>query len=245
MKNSQRVLLLALACLVGIVVIIAGLGGWGLAHVEPQAFAEDASSATNRNGEIVRTYDLKDFRRIESQGEWRIKLRRGAGWEVRVSYPEDLEGRLNVRVDGDRLTLGYAPQNRGVWNWGHRRAVEAEIVMPELAEVELSGAAELDFSGFAGGRLALTVSGAAEVDGGDGLYDALALSVSGAGDVDLRGMKFTDARVDIAGAGDVTLRMDGGVLSGELAGAGKITYFGEVRDQRVDISGFGKVTHGN
>jgi Putative auto-transporter adhesin, head GIN domain len=246
MKKSQKVLSVALVFLFVAVVAVIGLGGYGLSHVAPPALAQSESVAVAEADQVTRTYDLEGFTRIAVAGNWHITLTRGDAWQVRVSYPQALEGRLQVAVDdGDRLDLDYTTRDRGFLGLGHSEPMTAEIVMPNLRAVVLAGTAVLDLAGFQGERLAMTVTGAAQVDGHDGRYAALALTVSGAGNVDLEGITVTDAHVDLAGAGDVTLTMDGGVLSGSISGAGKIAYFGTVREQRVNISGFGKVSHAN
>ena len=113
--------------------------------------------------------------------------------------------------------------------------------MPELNELDLAGASTLELSGFEGERLEVDIAGAVRIEGRDGRYDVLELSVAGASEIDLRGIVVTDARVDLAGASDVTLSMNGGILSGSMAGAGVIDYYGTVAEQRVSIAGVGHV----
>ena len=117
----------------------------------------------------------------------------------------------------------------------------ARIIMPELHTVEITGTTKLDFSGFEGDHLSITISGAGHVEGEDGRYDELTVTMSGAGHVDMRDVIVVDAEMIISGAGKVSLSMDGGVLSGNLSGFGKIDYYGSVRDERIHISGFGSV----
>ena len=69
------------------------------------------------------------------------------------------------------------------------------------------------------------------------LADAEA-SAEGAG---LRGIAVTDADVDLAGASKITLTMDGGALSGSMAGAGSIEYYGAVAGESVRVAGAARV----
>ena len=57
----------------------------------------------------------------------------------------------------------------------------------------------------------------------------------------LRGTAATDAYVDLAGASKVTLTMDGGTLSGSMAGAGRIEYHGTVAKESVRVAGAARV----
>ena len=99
----------------------------------------------------------------------------------------------------------------------------------------------MEVSGFRGRRLEVDIAGAARLEGLDGRYDELELSVAGASDIDLRGIAVTDAEIDLAGASNITLTMDGGVLSGSMAGAGSIEYYGSVTAESVRVAGAARV----
>ena len=157
-----------------------------------------------------------------------------------LSYPEGFEDRVRVQVVGDRLRLDI--RSDSWWDEPDIRPT-ANIVMPELEEVEVRGSAMLDLSGFKGRRLEIDVAGAAQVMGRDGRFDELELSVAGASHIDLRGVAVTDADIDLAGASKVTLTMSGGALSGFIAGAGSVEYYGWVSAETVQIAGFARVEH--
>ena len=65
--------------------------------------------------------------------------------------------------------------------------------------------------------------------------------MAGAGNAQFEGIVVTDADVEVAGATNVALTMDGGELTGGLAGAGQIEYAGTVSREAVDVAGFGWV----
>ena len=56
-----------------------------------------------------------------------------------------------------------------------------------------------------------------------------------------RSQAVIDAEVEIAGASRVTLTMDGGALSGSMAGAGRIEYYGAVARESVRVAGAARV----
>ena len=181
---------------------------------------------------------LRGFREVEVSGRWQVRLSRGDDWRVELSYPEVLEDRVQVHVIGDRLRLGLESDSS---RNEPGAPLSADIVMPALEDVEARGAAMIEVSGFQGRRLEIDIAGAARLTGRDGHYDELDLSVAGAGDIDLRGIAVTDAEVDLAGASNVTLTMDGGVLSGAMAGAGRIEYHGAVARESVRVAGAARV----
>ena len=164
---------------------------------------------------------------------------RGRGYFVSDNASERVLDEIKVYVRGDRLRLDRGSSGR--W-WGrNERTIRADIVMPELEELKLAGASHLELSGFDGSRLEVDIAGAIFLEGRDGRYDELDLSVAGASKIDLQGIVVTRAEVDLAGASDVTLYINGGELSGSLAGVGQIEYYGSVSDEDIDIAGFGRV----
>ena len=229
MKRSQIALLSVGGILAGIVIVSVVSARIALSHGGTE-FLDTASIAGGAG--------LRGFDGVEVAGRWRVNVSRGDDWRVDLSYPEDLEDRIKVRLRGDRLWLGL---KSGVpWN-EPGFPVSADIVMPELEEVEVRGAAMVEVSGFRGRRLEIDIAGAARLEGRDGRYDELELSVAGASDIDLRGIAVTDADIDLAGASNITLTMDGGALSGSMAGAGSIEYYGSVSTESVHVAGAARV----
>ena len=229
MKRSQIALLSVGGILAGIVIVSVVSARIALSHGGTE-FLDTAAIAGGAG--------LRGFDGVEVAGRWRVNVSRGDDWRVDLSYPEDLEDRIKVRLRGDRLWLGFTS---GVpWN-EPGLPVSADIVMPELEEVEVRGAAMVEVSGFRGRRLEIDIAGAARLEGRDGRYDELELSVAGASDIDLRGIAVTDAEIDLAGASNITLTMDGGALSGSMAGAGSIEYYGSVSSESVHVAGAARV----
>lgn len=230
MKRSQTALL-SLSGVLALAVIASVVS----ARIAP--YRGNSEHAEARAG----TAELHGFRGVEVAGRWKVGLTRGDDWRVVLTYPDALEDRVRVHMMGDRLRLGL--ESGASWKES-AGPVSADIVMPELAEVDARGAAMLEVSGFQGERLEIDVAGAVRLTGRDGRYDELELSVAGAGDIDLRGMAVTDADVDLAGASKVTLTMNGGTLSGTMAGAGSIEYYGTVAREAVRAAGAANVRRG-
>jgi len=193
----------------------------------------------------TRSYELRGFTQIEASGQWQVALVRGDEWAVEVSFPAELESGVDVRIDGDALTLRYTNQRSWWSDFGSNEplAMNARIVMPALEAAKVRGASSLDFAGFTGKHLAIDASGAISIDGREGRYDALALKISGAGRTDLGGVGVTDARIDVSGVQNVTLRMAGGTLSGDVSGVSRVDYLGTASSQDVRKSGVSRIEH--
>jgi hypothetical protein len=241
MRQSQTVLLAALAVCALCVVLAAGV-----ARVALSELANDSGGPRSAapGPPTTRTLALTGFREVDVNGTWAVTVTRGGTWNVEISFPENLENDLRVRVDGDRLVLAH--DWNGNWNRNSGGSLfTARVSMPELAAADVSGAGRLDFSGFSGERLVLDVSGVGAIEGEAGRYDFVVLDASSSARVDLRGVPVVDANVDLSGAARVVLEMNGGVLSGDLSGAGQVEYYGTIREQRVDVSGAGSIVSGN
>ena len=240
MKTSKIALLslggVVLAAIVAVAVAARVALGWN--DLGGRAGAVEAPG--EEPGEMTTaSHDLSGFDRVEINGNWSVEVVRGDGWRVELSYPENYLSAIDVSVRGERLRLDGARPGSFFGGSGARYA--AEIVMPALLELDVSGSNRVRLSGFEGERLTIDVAGATQVTGEDGRYAELDLSMAGANDVELEGFVFTDAHVDLAGASDLTLTMDGGELTGSLAGVGSIEYSGTVSREAVDVAGFGSV----
>jgi hypothetical protein len=230
MKTSQRALLTALGV---VVVIMLASVIWVRLHISP---------AIALSGQrVTLTPALTDFDSLEISGSWQLTLQQGDAWRVELDVPTELKDRLDVRVDGDRLRLGL---DEGAWFGGFdEHELTAKITMPQLRALHISGAGDVDFSGFTGERLEIVLSGAGQLEGHASRFDALELAMSGAGEADFRDVTATDALVSLSGAGKLTLTMAGGKLTGHMSGAGDLTYYGTVSEESVTTSGAADVHH--
>lgn len=235
MKSSKIALLSLGGVVAGTVVVAAVVArvaiGWdGQARAQIDIDPGETETASR---------DLSGFSSIEVNGSWSVAVTRGDEWQVELSYPENLVGEVDVSVKGERLSLDGAGM-RSFFGRSDAR-FSADIVMPTLVELEAAGSSRVTLSGFEGEQLTIEAAGANQITGEDGRYGELELSVAGANDIQFAGIAFTDADVELAGASNLMLTMDGGALTGGLAGAGKIEYFGTVSREAVDVAGFGSV----
>ena len=231
MKPSHKALLSMGGVLAGVIVLTTIAGRVALSRA-PFAVVED-SRFTERA-------ELTGFTEVEIAGGWQVNLTRGDEWKVELSQSREREKPVRMHVLGNRLRLGS-----GMRHWWHQDDApgSVDIVMPSLEELELRGGARITLAGFRGDRLAIDAAGAVRLEGRDGGYEELNLSVAGASAIDLRGVPVRDAEVDLKGASDVVLTMNGGVLSGSAAGAGRIRYHGSVAEEQVVVAGITRVVH--
>ena len=239
MKPSG-IALLALGGIVAGAVVVTAVATKVTLGQGSQADGREGAPAPRDPGELTMVrHELSGFDGISIEGSWTAVVRRGDEWRVDLTYPENDVGAIDVSVRGERLRLGGARPGSLFKRTGGR--LTADIEMPALATLEAAGENRLTISGFEGERLTIEGAGVTNLTGEGCRYDELELSLAGAGNAQLEGIVVTDADVEVAGATSVSLTMDGGELTGALAGAGKIEYFGTVSREAVDVAGFGRI----
>jgi hypothetical protein len=177
-------------------------------------------------------------------------------FSVMLEIDENVEEYLDVIQEGTTLKIRLDPSK----SYRIRNAVmHAEITMPELRELDLSGASAAHVLGLnsdiplkvnlsGASRLSgtinvasmeLDVSGASDVDL-LGASSNLDLSVSGASKIDFTNFITGDTKISASGASNVTLFCDGR-LDVNASGASTVTYSGNPTLGDIDSSGGSRV----
>jgi hypothetical protein len=209
------------------------------------------------SGDVVtREIDVADFERVEASDAFQIKVRQGASYRVVVRVDQALQGYLDVAKEGRTLKIGLKRGPR----YDIRDAVqEAEVMMPALSGLHLSGASQAVVNGFSSTRdLDVHLTGASglrgDVEAGDvafhlsgasnvtlaGYARALTLAASGASQVHLAELTVEDAEVKVSGASTVTVNPSGR-LDVRASGASHVYYVGDPTLGEVHKSGASSV----
>lgn len=204
------------------------------------------------SGRVVsQEYSQRDFDRVAAGGAFQVEIRQSESYQVVIRIDENLVRCLDVRLEGRELHIGFKAEC-----WVSRAtAMEAQIAMPTLVGLDLSGASRGTITGFSSERpLAVELSGASTVRGdieaGDvtamvsgasrlelaGRGSDLQLNVSGASYADLANFPVRDADVEVSGASSATVA-PGGRLDARASGASQVYYLGSPTMGRIDVSG--------
>ena len=130
---------------------------------------------------------LSGFTGIEVAGSWQVTVRPGP-YDVQVTVDDNVIDDLRVEVRGDALHFGLRPQVRL-----RRVTLRAQVTMPALDAVGVSGSGEATFSEFESPALRIRVTGSGDVEGSGITVDALAAGISGSGDISLEGCAIESA----------------------------------------------------
>lgn len=216
---SRRVLV-TVSCIVGLLVCGCGPLGNLIEEIEEQVQVTPSGEIATREEEIT------GFDRVEASHAFEVDIEQGDEFSVVVRVDESIVDYLLVEKQGNTLVIGL--ETRFGFNILGDMTMEAEITMPSLTRLELSGASQGSISGFRSSEaFDAEISGASTLTG-DVQASSFAADVSGASNVTLRGSA-ADLRVDASGASEVNL-LDFPVADADVSasGASSVT---------VDVSG--------
>ena len=233
MKKSHKYLYSLLGTIAGLVFCFAVVARVGLSDLN--------SNAEQPPENLPHESELSDFSQLDINGFWKVEIIQGDEWQVQTN--NDNKGvKIQAYVRGKELVLKQK-SHISFWNGKFDFNASATIQMPTLEKLDISGASQVEISGFEGQKLEVDVSGAAELIGENSRYETFALDSSGASGVNFEDVTVTSATIDMSGAANLILTMNGGNLSGEVSGAGNIKYYGTVASQNIETSGAANVSH--
>lgn len=213
---------------------------------------EPTISITGSGEVVIQELNLSGFDKVDISHTFKVEVRAGENFDVVIRADDNIVEHLEVDKKGHTLRIGLKRDQR----YDIKSAtLEAEVMMPELAGLELSGASHATVTGFKATKsLDVHLSGASSVRGdieaGDARFGVsgasqvhlsgsagdLTVYVSGASLVDLGAFAVRDARVDASGSTKVTVRPSG-QLDAEASGVSQIIYLGSPTVGKRDTSG--------
>lgn len=215
-------------------------------------------SSITGSGNIVTIEEAySDFEALDISHAFNVEVVQGDTYRVIVHVDDNFADDLEIVQQGAVLRIGLKPEFRGGLT---SATLEAEVTMPELSGIEVSGASQAEVSGFASNSpFSGEVSGASvlrgEIEAGDthldvsgagsaelsGHGDGLTIDVSGGSSVDLANYPVTDVIIDASGASSVTVNVSG-TLSVSASGASSVKYLGDPTLGSIDISGASNIS---
>jgi len=196
--------------------------------------------------------DFTNFDSLQIETAFEVEVNQGGNYSVVIRIDDNLVDYLEVGQRGDEVRIGLDSSK----NYNYDTiTVEAEITMPELAAIDLSGASRAVLDGFSSNSpFQADVSGASrlrgEIAAGDTLIDVsgsgsveisgsgsdLDIEASGGSNVDLADFPVSDTSVIASGASTVVVNSSG-TLKVEASGASRIEYLGSPTLGPVNLSG--------
>jgi len=212
---------------------------------------------------VTRTFDLRDFDRLEVSHGFDLTVAPAEGYSVEVRIDDNLLRYLEVYVEAhtlhiglDSLHVGTQPRLTGSLS---ADALQATVTTPHLEGLKLSGGSQANVDGVHSGlTFDVEASGGGHVEGrlvlGSAHFDVsggsdvtlsgmaadLVVDASGGSRLDLSGMQAGSAKVNAGGGSEVTVNVSGRLVA-EASGGARVYYLGDPQPLTIETSGGGKV----
>ena len=162
-----------------------------------------------------KSFPVGAFQKVSASGSDTVVITTGKAASVTASGPEKRLERLDIRVDGDTLKIGYKKGNWSSWN---EDDATIRVTVPALHGLRVAG------------------SGDTTADAGSG--PDFGLSVSGSGNATIGRIASPNVKVSVAGSGDARIdRVETETLGISTAGSGDVTAAGTCRSANISVSG--------
>lgn len=193
-----------------------------------------------------------------------VRLKQGSEASVKVSGDDNIvekisvrerNGRVSVEVDGHYnfrptkpVCIEFTVENISEIDASGGALVDAETLIVEDLEVNLSGGSEFHASGVKGSKLSIDASGGSIAVVCDGQVEEQDLNASGGSVYEGGGLLSKRARVSISGGGSAEMQVRDN-LDANLSGGSQVTYSGDAK-LHSNVSGgsglrTGKVSKGH
>ncbi len=213
----------------------------GLSACYPGGFDFNAETVRLRDSGVVEVidYDFTGFESVEASHVFDVDIEQGDDFSIVVTADETVVEYLDISVVADSLRLSLKPG----YNYNFNGiTLKAEVRLPSLTELALSGASSAYLSGIESSQsLRLELSGASSIDGDvvvgkarftlsgssdvglHGSCASLDLDISGGSTADLADFYAEDVNVNASGASEAYVWTDG-TLDVNASGDSQVTY---------------------
>jgi hypothetical protein len=179
------------------------------------------------------TRDMPEFDRIAVEGAYRVEVTAGGQRRVEVDADDNLLPVLKTEVEGGLLRIR---NERGI---SARGLPVVRVSVPDVKEISVPGASDLQLSGVKNDALKINVEGAGRLRAA-GETARLAVSLSGAGMIDAGELRARQVSAACDGAGSVTV-FASETLDAAINGMCLINYHGDPPTVNPQVNGLGRV----
>lgn len=202
-------------------VIIAGGCGFGGINVGSGVKGSGTLKSERR--------DVSGFSKIDAGGAVNLEITTQKDFSVSVEADDNLLGHIKTEVSGGTLKISTDAKISS------EKGVKFKVSMPELKDLDLSGASTAVISNVKTDSVKLGASGASKIKI-DGEVKNLNVDASGASKIDAENLTAENAEVGASGASSATVSA-ANELKADSSGASSIYYTGEPKNLVQNASG--------
>ena len=192
-----------------------------------------------------RSFQVGEFQSVSLEGSQDVVVTVGGAPSVRAEGDaEDIE-RLDIRVEGGTLRIGY--EREGWFNFRRGSSVRVFVTAPALNgatiagsgdmrvdrvqaesfQAEIAGSGDLQIAALQARRATFAIAGSGDIQAA-GQVEQADVSIAGSGNVGLDRLQTRRTSVSVAGSGDIAVRASEAV-EGEVMGSGDVVVHGTAR----------------
>jgi len=194
--------------------------------------------------------DFSGFTRVDAGYGFEVEILQSDTYSITITADDNLFEYIQVSKEGETLKIGLKPGYSYV-----STTLKAEIAMPDLYELELSGGSHGTVQGFSSSHdLTLDLSGGSRVTGDitagyadfdlsggssvqlQGSANDIVINASSGSHMELANFPVDNADVNLSGGSRGTVNLDG-ILNADLSGGSHLIYLGTPNMGDIDISG--------
>jgi len=180
--------------------------------------------------------NLSDFTIINIQSGFQAQISQGDSYNVSITADNNVINRIDVSQTGNTLTIGL--QLASIFNIG---TLKAQITMPDLQEIHLSGGANANVAGFVMAHdFSVSESGGSTLRV-EGQANGLSASCSGGSGLQLSDFKVDTATIIMSGGSTGNVNVNGR-LDADLSGGSSLVYAGNPTSGTITTTGLSTIT---
>ena len=187
------------------------------------------------NGKVVtENREIGDFTEMELGGAYCVDIKVGSSPSIVIHGEENIIRYIRTRIEGNRLVIDTKK------NISPRKEIKIKITVPRLNYLESSGACDIYAENINSDHFSMDMSGAGSVEL-NGKADKFDVDISGAASLAAKNLKTKSTRVSLSGAASAEVYAYD-YIDASVSGVGSITYYGNPKDVRKDVSGVGSIS---
>ncbi|MFD2513410.1 PspC domain-containing protein [Pontibacter locisalis] len=216
-------------------------------RISGSALLNDSEYSSN-----VRSYDYRDFSKVEISGPYHVQLIQGNNYSVKIRGNRSDLKHIQIEKQGDELSI--RTEERFFNLFDDSDPVLVQITAPNMNNIDLAGAIKADIVGIETDNLTMSLSGAiksvaninvrdlkvdiagASISKFTGRANRFELDATGASGIDAGDLRADVVDVDVTGASVAEVYAIS-TLRADATGASRITYRGNPENLITDSSG--------
>lgn len=172
-----------------------------------------------------------------------VHFTQGEDVELIIEAEDNYIDRIEVQIIDDRLIINI--ENKWFESWVPTEPIHYYLTLPELTDLQLNGAVDLEMGELDAGNLHIECNGTSSLELGELAADNISIDIAGASKLNADNVESNTLTINIDGVSNVDIKdLQAHSLTIDISGGGAIHLAGRVTRQEIDIDGAGSYQTG-